>query len=114
MIFILGFLSGVMWLYHSATSQSCPLCKKEEITPKAMVDYRGICYISIQIFDVPENREWATPNFDIGRYCSFFCGKYCFVMLAISHSTTLQLRVHGHIIFYEYFVHKELQIIQIH
>ena len=88
MIFILGFLSGVMWLYHSATSQSCPLCKKEEITPKAMVDYRGICYISIQIFDVPENREWATPNFDIGRYCSFFCGKYCFVMLAISHSTS--------------------------
>ena len=87
----LGFLSGVMWLYHSATSQSCPLCKKEEITPKAMVDYRGICYISIQIFDVPENREWATPNFDIGRYCSFFCEKYCFVMLAISHSTISDL-----------------------
>ena len=93
MIFILGFLSGVMLLYHSETSQSLPLCKKKEITPKAMVDYRGISYVSIQIFDGPEIREWSTPNFDIGRYCSFFCGKYCFVMLAISHSTKYKQRL---------------------
>ena len=39
----LGFLIRYDVAVPSATSQSCPLWKKEEITTIAMVDYRGVC-----------------------------------------------------------------------